>query len=194
MPPLHSPTRDNGAAALSFFKRAPLRPPPNTTGASFAIRRDEADKVISMREAASRPALDVKLQSNSWEIVNAISLYNANYVRFDTYGFPSFFRSKASTKLMLKASIGEEDMYDILCSDPTLRTELLTLRFVSNHFAQIVWKFAGMERKIPLARGNYLCSERVLEGLRERFTREILKHQRPPVRKILNRDAASTRM
>jgi hypothetical protein len=190
----HSLSRGISALAPSYFNNAPLRAPPDTTGTSFAIRRDEADKVISMREAASRPALNDQNQPHSWQVVNSISLDNARYVRFDTYGFPSFFRSDASTKLLLKASVGMEDMLDILRSDPTLKKDLLNQRFVSNHYDQILWKLAGMERKIPLARGKYLCSERVLEGLRERFKRELVKCQRPAVRKILNRDAASTRM
>ena len=173
------------------YLEALTRPQLSERERKFAVRKDEAELMVTMREVDRRGEGNMRELSN---VVNSVNLDNACLLRFDTYGVPSFFRSKASTKLALRASIGDEDIYDILCSDRNLKSELLAQKFVTNHYSQIVWKFAGMERRLKETRGTYLTSERVMEGVRNRYKREVLKHQRPAIRKILNKDTTSTRM
>lgn len=71
---------------------------------------------------------------------------------------------------------------------------LLTQKWVANHFRWIVWKLAATERSFPTKLSGYLCRPRVLEQLKARYTKEILKSERSAVRKVLNRDESSSRL
>ena len=73
--------------------------------------------------------------------------------------------------------------------------KLLTVPWISNHKRWIVWKYASYERSFSrFLGGKHLCYGNVVRNLRARFEKEIAKGQRPAIRKILNRDAAASRM
>ena len=134
---------------------------------------------------------------------------NVHNLRFDTYGRPIFLplceaiesesrESFFADILQHKTSFSVDDFYDVLLQDRELvknKPELLTRKWVANHFNQIAFKLACMERHFPLQLSNkYLTAERVMKQLKSRFQSEINESKRPPLRKILNRDCSSTQV
>ena len=74
-------------------------------------------------------------------------------------------------------------------------SHLLNDSWIANHKRWIVWKLASYERRFSIfLGGGCLRYDTLLSQLRKRFFREIKEGQRPALRKILNRDAPSTRM
>lgn len=125
------------------------------------------------------------------DVVHAIDGRNAHLLRFDTYGQPSFVYEKGATNpLVLHASLSPEGLFAVLRASDGLNTSLLTPRYVNVHYRQIVLKLASMERTFPRMGGTLLTAANVLRQLRGRYEREVLRHQRPTVRKMLNRDAS----
>jgi hypothetical protein len=84
------------------------------------------------------------------------------------------------------------DFFEVLLREGA-SPKYLTLAWVENHYRWIVWKLASMERSFPQEFTNtYLTPERVLAQLKYRYEREINRAQRPPLRKILEHDAAAS--
>ena len=73
--------------------------------------------------------------------------------------------------------------------------EILQDMWLSNHYRWIVWKLASIERRFPKSfKGLYLIRDRVIDQLKYRYNVEISQAKRPILRKILNRDMASSKM
>jgi hypothetical protein len=67
--------------------------------------------------------------------------------------------------------------------------KLLTDEWLANHYGQIVWKLACMERSMPdKCAGKCLNTERVFLQLKYRYEREINKAQRSAIHKIVEKD------
>ncbi len=72
--------------------------------------------------------------------------------------------------------------------------ELLSLDWVENHYALIVWKLASMERCFPDKLGGlYLSKDMVLKQLKYRYEREVNRAQRPILRRVTERDDSASR-
>lgn len=65
--------------------------------------------------------------------------------------------------------------------------------WVRNHYRWVVWKLAAQERSWDGARGR-LTYKAVVEQLAHRFDREVNQAQKPALKAILQRDAASERL
>jgi breast cancer 2 susceptibility protein len=66
---------------------------------------------------------------------------------------------------------------------------------MENHVRWIVWKFASIERRCAHIVGEgYLSYDRVVESLKSRYEREIVRGERSPLRRILNRDVSARTM
>jgi breast cancer 2 susceptibility protein len=90
-------------------------------------------------------------------------------------------------------TIGKDEMKEALIMAGA-NPRLATMEWVSNHYRWIVWKLACTERKFPSEfSGRYLNAENVLYQLKYRYEREINRCQRSAIKKILEKDAASSR-
>ena len=83
------------------------------------------------------------------------------------------------------------DMFNCLKAKEDADRNLLTENYVKNHFPHIVFRLASLDRDLGYAPGTYLNSEQVYNTLKGRYEREILRFDRPAIRKVLNRDSAA---
>jgi BRCA2, oligonucleotide/oligosaccharide-binding, domain 1/BRCA2, helical len=68
-------------------------------------------------------------------------------------------------------------------------------KWILNHSRWIIWKLASIERRFSSSlAGSYLTFIRLLDQLEHRFEKEIRNGKRSGIRKVLNRDVASTTM
>ena len=118
---------------------------------------------------------------------------NACQVRFDAQsGQPLGFVD--SVYVQDTKVVGElSDVRKALTSHLGESSTLLTNRWILCHVRWIVWKLASYERRFSdFLAGRYLTYGNLISQLRRRFEFEIIEGHRPALRKILNRDAAST--
>jgi len=126
---------------------------------------------------------------------------NASTMRFDTknddHGSPCFLRlTNTENDINTTIGMGVKDFRFILQTKyfPS-KKELITLKWITNHYEFIVWKLASMERKFPRFLGGRYCNrEMILYNLKKRFQKEIMDVNRPAIRMILNRDVSSLRL
>jgi hypothetical protein len=91
-------------------------------------------------------------------------------------------------------TVGPEWFRAELLKDGAVKEELLSLAWVENHYALIVWKLASMERSFPDSLGGlYLTKKWVLKQLQYRYTTEVLDANRPIFRKVAEKDDVATR-
>jgi hypothetical protein len=93
-----------------------------------------------------------------------------------------------------RGATGPEWFRAELLKDGAVKEELLSLEWVENHYALIVWKLASMERAFPGTLGAvYLTKLQVLKQLQARYAVETGGVHRPIFRKIAERDDVATR-
>lgn len=67
---------------------------------------------------------------------------------------------------------------------------LVTRKWVDNHYAQILWKLAGLCRAQPSLFRTRWCWAEVINQLKYRYEREIGRAERPIVRRIQEHDSS----
>eukprot|EP00586_Coscinodiscus_wailesii_P000068 CAMPEP_0172480112 /NCGR_PEP_ID=MMETSP1066-20121228/5055_1 /TAXON_ID=671091 /ORGANISM="Coscinodiscus wailesii, Strain CCMP2513" /LENGTH=1175 /DNA_ID=CAMNT_0013241137 /DNA_START=62 /DNA_END=3586 /DNA_ORIENTATION=+ len=131
-------------------------------------------------------------------VVLRVTSSNAAKLRFSPETKePYFFSGDANLPPGLSPfqALGKvDDLNTALINQCGCDSSLLTKKWIHNHYQWIVWKLACMERRFAvLLGGHYLTHSRVLHQLRMRYDKELCKAVRPAIRKVLNRDVASSR-
>ena len=128
------------------------------------------------------------------QITQIIDSTNAADIRFDsTSGLPIAFVGRSDSKKKYMVG-GIEDLREALEAEGC-ESHLLKDSWIANHKRWIVWKLASYERRFSKhLGGKCLCYKALLDQLQRRFAIEVKEGRRPTLRRILNRDAASTRI
>ncbi|GJJ69289.1 breast cancer 2 susceptibility protein [Entomortierella parvispora] len=73
--------------------------------------------------------------------------------------------------------------------------DLVSLKWVQNHYGLIVWKLACYVRSWPenFPSAEWFCPEKILDQLAYRYEREINRAERPALRKIVEGDDSASR-
>jgi breast cancer 2 susceptibility protein len=133
------------------------------------------------------------LQNGVTTVTLLVNSTNACQVLFDAQsglplGFVDSVRDQ-DTKVVGELS----DIRKALTSHVGESLSLLKDRWILCQMRWIVWKLASYERSFSeFLAGQYFTYGNLISQLRRRFEYEIKAGHRPPLRKILNRDAAST--
>jgi len=116
---------------------------------------------------------------------------------FSSDGTPSYFYESSRKDLSECWEIAFEgssakEMYLNLIQQG-FSEDVITKRWVANHYRWVVWSSAAMERRFPqLLCGRFCTRKKVMDKLKKRCKKELLNGYRPALRKILNRDAAAS--
>ena len=133
------------------------------------------------------------LNSGVKKIVMEINSENSSRLRFDNNGLPDSLLGKGGSDIDAANKKGSVldfrvELIKLGCLD-----SLLEDKWICNHFRWIVWKLAAMERRFAKSLSNkYLSFTNVCNQLKSRFCKEIQDAKRPVLRKVLNRDIASS--
>ena len=127
-------------------------------------------------------------------VIVEVDAMNAVKLRFDRdSGLPCTFfgNPNPSTRRPIGGSkYLREALVKMGCDDKSF-----TDKWIANHCRWIVWKLASIERRFSAClAGKYCTMNRLLSQLQARYVKEIECAQRSSLRKVLNRDVASSRM
>jgi predicted double-glycine peptidase len=197
--PFHAPSRSSlstpmtpmGKRGVTASYQTPMKPVARTTNASPSRTSQggsvnlappvAATPTKSLIDLAGGPVLkswsdeDFKVHGVKQSTLN-MTFETALGYRFDRGATgPEWFRAE-------------------LLKDPAVKEDLLSLPWVENHYALIVWKLACMERSFPDTLGGlYMNKLRVLKQLQSRYATEIASGVRPIFRKVAEKDDEATR-
>jgi hypothetical protein len=117
---------------------------------------------------------------------------NSLLLRFDSAGGKPI--SFAQSELSEDGVVGNvKDIYESLISQ-NCDESMLSEKWIANHTRWVVWKLASVERCSSHLAGQYLTYSRLIDQLKRRFEKEIKGGKRPALRRVLNRDAAASRL
>mmetsp|Transcript_2784 Transcript_2784/g.6079 ORF Transcript_2784/g.6079 Transcript_2784/m.6079 type:complete len:953 (+) Transcript_2784:1048-3906(+) len=147
------------------------------------------DAIIEGEMTSSR---EISFEDGVNEIVLSVNSENAYQIRFDTSSqTPNGFANDSGTVNCL-GDINDyrQELVKSGCDETKLKDSWIT-----NHTRWIVWKLASYERKFShFLAGKKLTYQNVVRQLQYRYKQEITEGLRSPLRKILNRDIAASRM
>jgi hypothetical protein len=122
---------------------------------------------------------------------------NASLLVFSSDGMPSYFYESSRKDLpecweiVFEGSSAKEMYLNLI--QQGFSEDLITKRWVANHYRWVVWSSTAMERQFPqLLCGRFCTRKKVMDKLKKRCRKELLNGYRPALRKILNRDAAAS--
>jgi breast cancer 2 susceptibility protein len=120
---------------------------------------------------------------------------NAANLRFDSHtGLPAAFVDAVDNRHGAAFLGSTSDIRNALVKQGC-DAKLLRDNWISNHTRWVVWKRASYERSFSrFLGGRHLTYESLVKNLKRRFEKEIVEGRRPAIRKVLNRDAAASRM
>jgi hypothetical protein len=125
-----------------------------------------------------------------------VSSNNASFLVFSDDGTPSYFYQPSLTdqveywQIAFEGSSAKEMYLNLI--QLGFSEDLITKRWVANHYRWIVWTCAAMERRFPqLLCGRFCTKKIVMDKLKKRCKKELFNGCRPALRKILNRDVAA---
>jgi len=124
-------------------------------------------------------------------LVNSI---NAANLRFQPNGVPASFSDEAECEASDGLLGFTEDITDALVAQGC-KKDSISLAWLLNHKRWIVWKLAALERRFSSIFGGHLLSyEVLLSQLYSRYCTECRDGKRPALRRVLNKDVASSTM
>ena len=178
----------NPGSELNDFER-------NTRNNSDCLQ-SSANRCTNLEDAINKGEMtssrETSLKDGVNEIVLSVNSENAYQVRFDTSSqTPNCFSNDSSTMKFLGAIDDyRQDLMKFGCDENKLKDSWIT-----NHTRWIVWKLASYERKFSkFLAGKNLTYQNVVCQLQYRYKQEITEGLRSPLRKILNRDIAASKM
>lgn len=126
-----------------------------------------------------------------------VSSNNASFLVFSDDGTPSYFYQPSQKdqveywQIAFEGSSAKEMYLNLI--QLGFSEDLITKRWVANHYRWVVWTSAAMERRFPqLLRGRFCTKKMVMDKLKKRCRKELFNGYRPALRKILNRDVAAS--
>jgi hypothetical protein len=142
-------------------------------------------------------SIDNLLELGISRVLINLNSNNASLLIFSSDGTPSCFYESSRKdqveywEIAFEGSSAKE-MYLSLIQQG-FSENLITKRWVANHYRWVVWSSAAMERRFPqILCGQFCTRKKVMDKLKKRCKKELLNGYRPALRKILNRDAAAS--
>lgn len=158
----------------------------------------ESSRAIKMPEELSSQAIDpaVRLINPSTAAsyqFNCLKFYGEVFIMNHSDGIPLEDNAILIPNDEILAGLPEFNR--AFLAIPGVDPSLLPNGWIENHYKWIIWKLASMDRlktdKKPFLR--FLTPDRVMAQLKYRYDREIDRSQRPPLRRILEKDDAPSR-
>lgn len=144
--------------------------------------------VQSIRTRRLNDSREVCLDCGVRQITVDIDSTNATRLLFDQQsGSPALFLGDQDLQTTSLNAIRKE-LFNV-----GINTDVVSDRWFSNHSRWIIWKLASIERRFPHeAAGMYLTFQTLVRQLKKRYNKEIRLGMRSSIRKILNKDVASS--
>jgi breast cancer 2 susceptibility protein len=137
---------------------------------------------------------DVCLQHGVSQVVIAVNSTNASNLCFEPKtNLPLQFTN--IEKELQSVILGRvQDIREALVSEGC-DSKLFSDKWILNHKRWVVWKVASYERSFSkFLGGRHLTYQNLIGNMKKRYDKEIKNGLRPAIRKVLNRDAAASRL
>lgn len=177
------------------------------TGSLLAVRDEHKSCRIPLRSAVKGrpPGRYTQHELHSFGVQNdVISVTASNAVNFCFSGAQYFSSAVLSGAVvcvgdgamltLLNGKAGVEQFWETFRVSPGVDEKLISFKWFSNHYKQLVWKLASMECSYPeLFAGRCLTPDWLMVQMKYRYDREIDRAQRPALCKICEQDDVPSR-